>query len=43
LRPDKKLIMSLSAQRNGARNPESALALEEVHEFDDDGTVIDDA
>lgn len=43
LRPDKKLIMSLSVQRETARDSESALALEEVFEFDDNGTVIDDA
>ncbi|EHK41517.1 hypothetical protein TRIATDRAFT_321718 [Trichoderma atroviride IMI 206040] len=43
LRPDKKLIMSLSVQREAARDSESALALEEVFEFDDNGTVIDDA
>lgn len=43
LRPDKKLIMSLSRQREAARDPESVVALEEVFEFDDDGTVIDDA
>ncbi|PNP37791.1 hypothetical protein TGAMA5MH_10276 [Trichoderma gamsii] len=43
LRPDKKLIMSLSAQREAARDSESALALEEVYEYDDNGTVIDDA
>lgn len=43
LRPDKKLIMSLSVQREAARDSESALALEEVYEFDDNGTVIDDA
>ncbi|UKZ88673.1 uncharacterized protein TrAFT101_004417 [Trichoderma asperellum] len=43
LRPDKKFIMSLSMQREAARDSESAVALEEVFEFDDDGTVIDDA
>ncbi|KAL7920937.1 RNA dependent RNA polymerase domain-containing protein [Trichoderma austrokoningii] len=43
LRPDKKLIMSLSVQRAAAQDSESALALEEVYEFDDNGTVIDDA
>ncbi|KAL6909147.1 RNA dependent RNA polymerase domain-containing protein [Trichoderma evansii] len=43
LRPDKKLIMSLSRQREAARDPESVVALEEVYEIDDDGTVIDDA
>lgn len=43
LRPDKKLIMSLSIKREAARDSESAVALEEVFEFDDDGTVIDDA
>lgn len=43
LRPDKKLIMSLSVQREAVRDSESALALEEVYEFDDNGTVIDDA
>ncbi|KAK4083650.1 uncharacterized protein Triagg1_1312 [Trichoderma aggressivum f. europaeum] len=39
LRPDKKLITSLMLQREAA----SAVALEEVFDFDDDGTVIDDA
>ncbi|EGR45650.1 uncharacterized protein TRIREDRAFT_67742, partial [Trichoderma reesei QM6a] len=43
LRPDKKLITSLAIQREAARDSESALALEEVFEFDDNGTVIDDA
>ncbi|UKZ77085.1 hypothetical protein TrVFT333_004803 [Trichoderma virens FT-333] len=43
LRPDKKLIMSLALQREAARDSESAMALEEVFEFDDNGTVIDDA
>ncbi|KAH6606910.1 hypothetical protein Trco_006063 [Trichoderma cornu-damae] len=43
LRPDKKLIMSLTIQRQAARDSESAVALEEVFEFDDNGTVIDDA
>ncbi|KAL7943552.1 RNA dependent RNA polymerase domain-containing protein [Trichoderma barbatum] len=43
LRPDKKLIMSLMMQREAARDSESAVALEEVFEFDDNGTVIDDA
>ncbi|RFU75765.1 hypothetical protein TARUN_6524 [Trichoderma arundinaceum] len=43
LRPDKKLIMSLAMQREAARDSESAVALEEVFEFDDNGTVIDDA
>ncbi|KAM0252534.1 hypothetical protein ACHAQJ_007666 [Trichoderma viride] len=43
LRPDKKLIMSLASQREAARDSESAVALEEVFEFDDNGTVIDDA
>lgn len=43
LRPDKKLITSLALQREAARDSESALALEEVFEFDDNGTVIDDA
>ncbi|TFA98169.1 putative RNA-dependent RNA polymerase SHL2 [Trichoderma ghanense] len=43
LRPDKKLITSLAMQRETARDSESALALEEVFEFDDNGTVIDDA
>ncbi|EHK15310.1 uncharacterized protein TRIVIDRAFT_122493, partial [Trichoderma virens Gv29-8] len=43
LRPDKKLIMSLALQREAARDSESAVALEEVFEFDDNGTVIDDA
>lgn len=43
LRPDKKLIMSLTKQRETARDSESELALEEVFEFDDNGTVIDDA
>ncbi|KAL7911342.1 RNA dependent RNA polymerase domain-containing protein [Trichoderma velutinum] len=42
LRPDKKLIMSLALQRETARDSESALALEEVFDFDDNGTVIDD-
>ncbi|KAL7960432.1 RNA dependent RNA polymerase domain-containing protein [Trichoderma compactum] len=43
LRPDKKLITSLGLQREAARDSESALALEEVFDFDDNGTVIDDA
>jgi hypothetical protein len=43
LRPDKKLITSLKMQREAARDSDSALALEEVFEFDDNGTVIDDA
>ncbi|KAL6804832.1 RNA dependent RNA polymerase domain-containing protein [Trichoderma sp. SZMC 28013] len=43
LRPDKKLITSLMLQREAARDSESAVALEEVFDFDDDGTVIDDA
>ncbi|PNP54039.1 hypothetical protein THARTR1_05246 [Trichoderma harzianum] len=43
LRPDKKLITSLTLQREAARDSESALALEEVFDFDDNGTVIDDA
>ncbi|KAL6867037.1 RNA dependent RNA polymerase domain-containing protein [Trichoderma novae-zelandiae] len=43
LRPDKKLITSLAMQREAARDSESAVALEEVFEFDDNGTVIDDA
>ncbi|KAL7792428.1 RNA dependent RNA polymerase domain-containing protein [Trichoderma ceciliae] len=43
LRPDKKLITSLAVQREAARDSESAVALEEVFEFDDNGTVIDDA
>ncbi|KAJ4860710.1 RNA dependent RNA polymerase domain-containing protein [Trichoderma breve] len=43
LRPDKKLITSLSLQREAARDSESAVALEEVFDFDDNGTVIDDA
>ncbi|KAL7934950.1 RNA dependent RNA polymerase domain-containing protein [Trichoderma chlorosporum] len=42
LRPDKKLIMSLTMQREAARDSESAVALEEVFDFDDNGTVIDD-
>ncbi|KAL6833695.1 RNA dependent RNA polymerase domain-containing protein [Trichoderma sp. SZMC 28015] len=43
LRPDKKLITSLQLQREAARDSESAVALEEVFDFDDNGTVIDDA
>ncbi|OPB39081.1 QDE1, RdRP protein [Trichoderma guizhouense] len=43
LRPDKKLITSLTLQREAARDSESAVALEEVFDFDDNGTVIDDA
>ncbi|KAK5989817.1 RNA-dependent RNA polymerase 1-like protein [Cladobotryum mycophilum] len=43
LRPDKKLIMSLAAQREAAKDSESTAALAEVWDFDDNGTVIDDA
>lgn len=43
LRPDNKRIASLAARRDMARGSESLAALEEVMEFDDTGTQIDDS
>ena len=43
MRPDKKAIKRLLAAEETAGENDSALALEEVADFDDEGTVIDDA
>ncbi|KAM0345777.1 hypothetical protein ACHAPU_006130 [Fusarium lateritium] len=43
LRPDNKRIAALTAQRQIGHDNESLAALEEVTEFDENGTQIDDA
>ncbi|KAF4466706.1 qde-1 RNA-dependent RNA polymerase [Fusarium albosuccineum] len=43
LRPDNKRITALNARRQAGHDNESLAALEEVTEYDEDGTQIDDA
>jgi hypothetical protein len=43
LRPDKKMTKALAERRRLGVDGDSVAALEEVMDFDDDGTVIDDA
>lgn len=43
LRPDKKLTKALAERPRLGEDGDSVAALEEVKDFDDDGTVIDDA